>query len=237
MCTVTYVNTGKQKIITSNRDEKITRPNSTLPEVLKIGALEIYYSRDVQAKGTWLVADNEGRVAVLLNGAFEMHIPKSSYKKSRGIVLLELFSSPNFKDAFQEYDLTDIEPFQILFLGKDELYRFVWDGEEKSQLLLDENDAYIFSSVTLYNATIRKERELIFDTFLKQQIEVNADSLFELHTTLPSLENQNGFLLNREGEAKTYSVSQVSMGSTLSTYKYYDISKQQLTLRKIFING
>jgi uncharacterized protein with NRDE domain len=80
--------TGKTdtKIITSNRDEMVTRPSAIAQKKLYCKWQECYHPKDPKAGGTWYVVDENGTVLVLLNGAEEKHTIK--LRKSRGLIVL-----------------------------------------------------------------------------------------------------------------------------------------------------
>ena len=110
MCTVSFIPTGNKVIITSNRDEKIVRPAAFPPKKMMCTADgAIYYPVDAQAGGTWFIANNKGDVGVLLNGAYQKHQPKPSYKQSRGSILPALFSEENTWHALKKFDFNVIE--------------------------------------------------------------------------------------------------------------------------------
>lgn len=90
MCTVTFVKTADKIVITSNRDEKIIRPNAIPPQNYMVNGKNVIYPKDPKAGGTWCVVDENGTVLVLLNGANEKHTVKLPYRKSRGLIVLEL---------------------------------------------------------------------------------------------------------------------------------------------------
>jgi ribosomal protein S8E len=234
MCTVSFYNTGNEIIITSNRDEKVIRSQSTMPiEEGDKGEYVIYYAKDTQAFGTWFVTDNLGRVAVLLNGAFVKHQLGGNYKKSRGVVLLELFKEPIFFNAFEKYCLKNIEPFQILFYQNNVLQRFLWDGEKKHVEFLNTLKSYIFSSVTLYETNIIEERKIWFHQFVSKNEELNNKMILDFHLHHHKHDLQNGLTINRTNEAKTFSISQVVINPENNTYTYLDLLNNNSTAKVI----
>ena len=121
MCTVSFVPTKNGICITSNRDEKITRSKAISPQKIIINNKEITFPKDPQAGGTWFAHDGKN-VIVLLNGAKEKHISAGNYKKSRGLIVLDLISAI---DPFLEWEtivLQDIEPFTIVFFNGEKLF-------------------------------------------------------------------------------------------------------------------
>ena len=86
MCTVTFIPTNQGCIITSNRDEKISREKAISPQEYEIDGKKITFPKDPKAGGTWIVHTNN-KIVVLLNGAKEKHLAKPFYRKSRGLIV------------------------------------------------------------------------------------------------------------------------------------------------------
>jgi len=73
----------------------------------------------------------------LLNGAFKKHIAQPPYRKSRGLVLLEIVEADEPQSFFKQLDLFDIEPFTVVLHQPGLLHEFRWDGKDKHSTLLD----------------------------------------------------------------------------------------------------
>ena len=174
MCILSLVRTANSIVLTSNRDEQRVRPNSLPPEIISTKNRKSILARDAQAQGTWLLTDNVGRTAVLLNGAFECHTPTPPYRESRGIILMNLFQEENFKSAFLFYNLENIEPFQVVYLDQTEAFQYVWDGTQKHVFQIDLSTPNVFFSPTLYQ---REQQELKKNHFLKSFEKPNSISL------------------------------------------------------------
>ncbi|KMQ66503.1 hypothetical protein ACM46_02930 [Chryseobacterium angstadtii] len=165
MCTVSFFRTEDSIIFTSNRDERRVREKAVFPNFLEEEGNILYFPKDRKASGTWFVTDQYGNVAILLNGAFKNHESKPPYKKSRGIVLLDLMKTKDLLNAFRNYDLSGIEPFQLLVYSERKLFRLFWDGNEKYEVSLDENKNHLLSSKTLYDDKIEYDRIQDFNRF------------------------------------------------------------------------
>jgi uncharacterized protein with NRDE domain len=121
MCTVTFIPTNQGCIITSNRDEKISRAKAISPQEYEIDGKKIIFPKDPKAGGTW-IAHTNNKIVVLLNGAKEKHIAKPAYKKSRGLIVLEIASGNDSLECWKNIDLTEIEPFTIVLFENNKLY-------------------------------------------------------------------------------------------------------------------
>ena len=94
MCTVTFIPVRDEFFITSNRDEKLGRKTAVTPVAYKQDGHYLIYPKDADAGGTWIALKENGDAVVLLNGAFLPHVPLPPYRKSRGLILLDIINSP-----------------------------------------------------------------------------------------------------------------------------------------------
>lgn len=227
MCTVSYINTNGVVIITSNRDEKLIRPAAIAPRNYYLNGKNITYPKDPQAGGTWFAIDEFGNALVLLNGGIVKHNPQFSYRKSRGLIALDIISDPSPKDFWQQINLDNIEPFTLVLYQKLKLYELIWDGSEKRTTQLDESENHIWSSVTLYSEEVRKERTSWFVDFLQDRNEVSATEMLSFHQNTKQEDAENGLVINRENTLKTLSVTQVIIEQNKGTMQYYDLVKAQ----------
>ncbi|MGK4569406.1 NRDE family protein [Flavobacterium sp. 3HN19-14] len=132
MCTVSFVKANDKIIITSNRDEQVLREAAIEPQNYTVNDKKLIYPKDPKAGGTWYAIDGPGNVMVLLNGAAEKHEVKPPYRKSRGLIVLDIISGKSPFESWKQIDLDNIEPFTlILFEKRTFLYRLRWDGLQK----------------------------------------------------------------------------------------------------------
>src|SRR5690349_14149458 len=146
MCTVSFVKSNGRIIITSNRDEKIIRPAAIPPRNYTVNGKNVIFPKDPKAGGTWYIVDEKGTVLVLLNGAEEKHQLESSYRKSRGLIVLELISEDSSKDYWDKINLDNIEPFTIVLFQDNQLFQLRWNGNQKEKVILDTDEKHIWSS-------------------------------------------------------------------------------------------
>lgn len=226
MCTVSFYKNNSQTIITSNRDEHHSRSKALPPIVYHTSTYQLIYCKDAQADGTWMVLRNDGVVIVLLNGAFEKHQLNPPYKKSRGLVLLDIINEENCLQKYIDYDLTNIEPFTIVIYHNHRLHECIWNGVEKfiSEKPVEEN--YIWSSVTLYDEEFRNKKHVFFQQLLQTKDELSADDILEFHHSKHDLEN--GFIINRKQQLLTFSVTQVVLSEEKNTFHHHDIIDDQI---------
>lgn len=227
MCTVSYINNDGVVIITSNRDEKVNRPGAISPRSYYHNGKNVMYPKDPKAGGTWFAVDEYGTVLVLLNGGIVKHDRIFPYRKSHGLIVLDIISNDSPKDFWHQINLEDIEPFTLILCQNSELYELIWDGFAKRTTPLNEFQNYIWSSVTLYSDKVRKERTSWFVDFLKSTNEISASEIFGFHRDTKRDDSENGLVINRENTIKTVSITQVIIEQNTGKMRHSDLEKAQ----------
>ncbi len=223
MCTVSFVKSNDRIIITSNRDEKIIRPSAIPPRNYTVNGKNVIFPKDPKAGGTWYIVDERGTVLVLLNGADEKHQLESSYRKSRGLIVLELISEDSPKDFWDEINLENIEPFTLVLFQDNSLFQLRWNGKQKEKLVLDTNEKHIWSSSTLYSTSIRKKRANLFYAFLENKGLLSESDMYQFHRYADEENTENGLVINRNGELKTLSITQSVIEQNKVAILHYDL--------------
>jgi Transport and Golgi organisation 2 len=227
MCTVSFVATNGKTIITSNRDEKVIRPSAIAPKNYSINNKNIIFPKDPKAGGTWFAVDESGTILVLLNGANEKHKVTLPYRKSRGLIVLDMISSLSPKDFWQEINLDNIEPFTLVLFQDNELYQLRWNGINKESIVLDTAKNHVWSSVTLYPKEIRENRADWFHSFLSRSFGTNAilseTEMLHFHRHTEKDNQENGLIINRNDELKTLSITQSVTEMNKVAILHYDL--------------
>jgi uncharacterized protein with NRDE domain len=227
MCTVSFVNVNDKIIITSNRDEKVIRPSAIPPKDYTINGKNIIFPKDSKAGGTWFVVDANGTVLVLLNGAAEKHKVELPYRKSRGLIVLDIISSLSPKDFWDEIDLENIEPFTLVLFQNRELFQLRWNGIQKETTPLDIHKNHVWSSSTLYSREIRENRSNWFYTFLETNSEISETEMLRFHRYTEQENQENGLVINRNDEMKTLSITQSVIEKNKVAILHYDLIHQK----------
>ena len=236
MCTVSFYKNKDQVIITSNRDENIKRPNALPPRKINLNKFSIYYPVDPLHNGTWFAVNQKGYVFVLLNGAESKHTSNPPYRKSRGLILLDIADSDDIIEKWQLMNLQGIENFTIVSYFDGQLIQFRWNGIEKSQVILDENESHIWSSATLYDKeTIIKREEWFHDFLENHKNGITSHNFFEFHTNTKKEDQNNGLLINRDHKMLTKNVTQAVITSNRFTIEHRDLITDNCTLVEDFI--
>ncbi|MBG6187997.1 NRDE family protein [Flavobacterium sp. CAN_S2] len=227
MCTVSFVKTNDKIIITSNRDEKTVRPSAIPPRSYTVNGKNLIFPKDPKAGGTWFVANADGVILVLLNGADEKHEVQLPYRKSRGLIVLDIISSLSPKDFWNEIDLDNIEPFTLVLFQNNALFQLRWNGKEKETTSLDIHQNHIWSSSTLYTSSIREKRANWFHDFMNQNPEISESKMHDFHRYTEEENDENGLVINRNDEMKTLSITQAVIEKNKVAILHYDLIAQQ----------
>lgn len=226
---------GEGYFLTSNRDEKSTRKKAIPPAIVDFPTGSLLFPRDADANGTWMALHDRGESIVLLNGAFESHIPDPPYSKSRGLVLLDLFEYSSVVSGFEKYCLNKIEPFTLVICSGQFLYEARWDGSKKHIQQLDENQPAIWSSSTLYDKNIRKTRASWFHEWLKQSPVLSFDSIFDFHQFAGNGDSANDLIMNRNNEHFTVSITSICKREHQLKMIYKDLTSNETFENGIFV--
>ncbi len=224
MCTVTYVRVKDGFILTSSRDEKVYR-ETIRPKSYALSSQILTYPEDALAHGTWIAHSDTKRMSCLLNGAFEKHTKKSSYRKSRGLILLDSFNYSSIDLFIQDVNLEDIEPFTLLMIDYKEDFIFkelVWDGKSKYVNNIEQNRPNIWSSSTLYDSNDRAMRKSWFDDWIVKYRNDESFNIFQFHDTNHSDLSNKDIVMKRENDLQTVSITQIQITNELACMKYYD---------------
>lgn len=223
MCTVSFVALNGKNIITSNRDEKVIRASAIEPKNYLINNKNIIFPKDSKAGGTWFAVDDSGTILVLLNGAKNKHQVANSYRKSRGLIVLDIISSLSPRDFWEEIDLENIEPFTLVLFQNNALFQLRWNGFEKESIQLDIHKSHVWSSSTLYLEAIRKNRSDWFYSFLDSNTEISETEMLHFHRYTKAENQENGLVINRNDVLKTLSITQTVTEKNKVVVKHYDL--------------
>jgi len=166
MCIVSYLPTRKGFCITSNRDEQIHRP-TLKPDVYSYKGKKFIYPKDLKLGGTWFAIDPESKKAsCLLNAKSTFKI--KSPKISRGRLPIAWLEQGI--DCFDN-QLLQTAPFVLItlefFSDTPKLVAFIWDSKNLREERLDNNQAYLWCSSSLY----KPERNEAFQKSFKRELD------------------------------------------------------------------
>lgn len=234
MCTVSYIPLSLDRFVfSSNRDEAPQRSPDQLKTIRRWGQ-EILFPPDPMG-GTWLATSSSGRIACILNGAFEAHHRKPPYRKSRGLVVLDVFSYPNIYAFCNEYVLENIEPFTLIVRDPKGFIELRWDGQKKHLKDLDPDHRYIWSAAMLYPKGKRYLREQWFAEWQNKTKEMNLSAIEYFHRKGGEPDPWYGFIMNRGNWVRTVSVSHLEQHLNRTHFHYEDLLRQQHTHQNLIL--
>ncbi|MBN8676110.1 MAG: NRDE family protein [Chitinophagales bacterium] len=237
MCTVSFIPVKDKFFLTSNRDEKYTRQKAIIPELITYKGSNIIFPRDADHGGTWIGLKENGDMGVLLNGAFLRHTASPPYRKSRGIIFLDVLATERPSVNFSKTDLTGIEPFTFILYEKNCLYEFRWNGIERYRRQLAANRPHIWSSVTLYDGTITRKREQWFAGFLNRNPNPTQTDILNFHRFSGDGDKRNDLLMSRDDVYSTVSISSILLTADRGSMKYIDLTTGKQAEIKIELTG
>lgn len=226
MCTVTYVKSENLSILTSNRDEQALR-RAIEPRSYYINGRNLVFPKDPQAGGTWFAVSESGTAAVLLNGAAHKHQWNPPYRRSRGLILLDLMTQDSASTFWEVIDLDNIEPFTVVLFESGSLFQLRWDGRIRETTPLDADGSYIWSSAPLYTPEVRERRQGWFEKFMRFNRQANPQDVYDFHHYTESGDTQNGLVINRNNFLKTLSITQAVVGPNQVRIRYKDLTDRQ----------
>ena len=237
MCIVTFIPGRESLYITSNRDEKLSRNIAAPPSLQLYAGKKIIFPSDGDAGGTWIAIKENGDVAVLLNGAFIKHLPKPPYRKSRGIILLDILAGDFPSDKFLKTSLKKIEPFTIIILENKLLYKFRWDGNKKYCKKLAPEKPYIWFSATLYDGLFMKNREKMFLSFLKENPVPTQLDIMNFHKMVGGNYLNNEQMKNQNETHNTVSITGILINDDKGVMKSIDLLNKKKSEINIRLSG
>ncbi len=229
MCTVVYIpNNSGTGYFASLRDESPIRPKASMPQINDDDEIKFISPIDAFAGGTWIGVNDFNNVIILLNGSFENHTRKSFYRKSRGLIVRELLSCELPVVDWNLMNLTDIEPFTLIVFSDDNLFQLLWDGTNKTRILLDATIPHIFSSSTLYSNNAKAKRKDMFDNWIAMNPPISKLSLLNFFKSFD--DKKNGFIIDRSATMKTISYSFIELQHhQTACFSHYDFIDYKFT--------
>lgn len=233
MCTVTYLPGKDGILLTSNRDEKQYRSLALIPHMYSNHLGTVMYPRDPDGGGTWIAVHENKNAIVFLNGGFEGHEPNPPYRRSRGLILLDLLACERPSVAFKTMALEDVEPFTAVIWDANELLTCVWDGNDRHRVHMDPSKPHIWSSSTLYTHQVREKRAAWFSQWVSEQQSFALDSIMSFHRFGGEGDAHNDLLMNRSGKVFTVSITGMEINGEKARMVYQDLREEKKYSREL----
>ncbi|MDO6431141.1 NRDE family protein [Flavitalea sp. BT771] len=223
MCTVTFIPTTGGIYLTSNRDERSGRAPAVFPCQADADGSQLLFPKDGEAGGSWITLKNSGDVGVLLNGAFVKHHRAMAYRRSRGIVFLEIVRATDPVQAFRAEALEGIEPFTLVLFTRGQLFECRWDGRRKHIVLQGHNVPHIWSSATLYDEEAAKCRQQLFRQWHETASRIDTESILDFHRSVAVSAPGAGLVIDPQGRISTVSITSIRIGAGAGSIHYVDL--------------
>lgn len=238
MCTVTFLpQVDGQFLLTSNRDEAPHRSPENI-STDQVNGQQLAFPRDEEAGGTWIVIADSDRLVCILNGAFHKHHRQPPYRRSRGLMALDLFTYPDFEAFANHYLFEDMEPFTMIVYEQHKLFELRWDETKAHILKLDHNKPHIWSSSTLYTPEVKDKRKAWFEAWLlQQQGDYQRDTILDFHRNAGDGDPWNDVIMNRNEVVKTVSITSIQKRHSSISLQYIDLVNNGFKEHKIELKG
>jgi hypothetical protein len=231
MCTVTFVPIHNKVFITHNRDEFVSRKKALPPSYHRVNGTTLLYPKDRKGGGSWVGINENGNAAVLLNGAFINHLPTPPYRKSRGIVFLEILSATDMLAIYRTIELYNIEPFTIILYNVPRLFECRWDGENKYIKEISSTEMHIWASATLYSHEDITKRKQWFQNWQSGNI-VGINQILDFHLHAGDGDPSNNLCMNRD-TCKTLSITSIELNEDGGQMSYMDLQNDLTYVKEI----
>ena len=219
----------------SSTREELARCEITVTEAHQQA---LAFPRDTAAGGTWIAVSSRDKLVCLLNGAFEKHERKASYRRSRGLMALDFFAFQRATDFFDQYQFAGMEPFTMIIYESGALYDLRWDEEEKHIQPLNTADFHIWSSATLYGPEIRQKRVRWFEQWRGEHPgPYRREDLLDFHRNAGEGDPWNDVIMTRNGLVQTVSITSIEKRPAEMDMHYYDLLNHQTKNAKIKLQG
>ena len=163
-----------------------------------------------------------GATGILLNGAFTAHLPAPSYRKSRGLLMIELLGTSNVYNTIDRHSFEGIEPFTLVLWQKTLLMEYRWDGNILHRQQKNLGQAQIWSSATLYNKQMQQERQTWFSHWLDACQDPGIDEIVAFHEQ--SHNTEYGIRMRRTSGIATASITSAHIQADQLNMRYRDLA-------------
>lgn len=197
------------------------------PAIHEFSSGRFLFPKDSHAGGTWIAGHENGNAVVFLNGAFKAHVHEPPYRKSRGLILLDLLDHTTPFNCFLAINLNSIEPFTAIIRDNGHIFECRWDGAKKHYQELDTTTPHIWSSATLYDEQVSNKRKSWFEEWIRNNPEPDQEQILTFHQFTGDGDTHNDLLMNREGKVFTVSITGIAISPSSMVMDYLDLKNDQ----------
>ncbi|MDG2168574.1 MAG: NRDE family protein [Opitutales bacterium] len=222
MCTVSWAKRPNGYCLFFNRDESRERPVGLPPEISSFGDSRFVCPRDPVGGGTWLLVNEHGMSLGLLNYYEAQMDYQPAEPQSRGLLPIAFANCQTLADiesSILEADFAPYPPFHLLAVSaKAEARLITWNGKTKTIHHPEIEDLPISTSSFETEEVINLRKELFKKEALPQMEQDEA--LGNFHSHKKPAPDTHAVLMTRSN-AKTVSITQISVDGKLATMSYH----------------
>jgi hypothetical protein len=187
MCTVTVVRVGESARLACNRDELLSRPAASQPQVHSFGSRRAALPVDPVSGGTWVAVNDAGLAMTLLNvNPGDGVKDKTVAQRSRGTIILGLLHSDTLSLAVARatsLDPTSYAPFRLILSDRAELAELRSDGRQVRLVTRRRlTEPVLFTSSGLGDHLVEGPRQRLFaEIFCHSDDPIRQQEFFHRH--------------------------------------------------------
>jgi len=222
MCTVSWVIDSNGYDLFFSRDELRTRSIALPPEIHLSESMPYIAPIDPDGGGTWIAVNSNGVCLFLLNNYQSSYMPTEEIRKSRGLICDTLIHHGTVAEA--EHHLLSLAlqvypPFSLGMLEPDRSCKvFDWDGERLHKRV-SPTSPLASSSSPNWEEIKRWRREKLKQMTTPGGTKPTTKQLYDFHCFHDPAQPAASACMRRP-EAKTVSLSHVSLTSRAISFRY-----------------
>ncbi len=226
VCTLSWWRDGTSYGLFFNRDESRLRPEAEIPSCFEMAGVSYLSPVDPEGGGTWIWVNRNGVIGCLLNNYLVCNDGPAE-PVSRGLLLKSLVTQKDSESLCQSVSMVELrnyKGFSIFAMDPNHHRLATWDGANLCLLPEEEVRNPLSSSGYLPDQIIAHRKKLYdsrFDSFPFQ----DPKALFSYHTFHDPALPAHSVLMSRP-DARTVSISQVSVAARTIRFSYGTVSEQ-----------
>jgi hypothetical protein len=222
MCTVTFIARQNGYCLGMNRDEKLTRPQGTSPQIKKVNGRAVLAPSE-PGGGTWIAVNDHGVTFAIINW-YSIKAQVDGEAVSRGKVIASLGAAASSKvanAALCELMLQRMHPFRLIgvFPRNGEIVEWRWNLNRLASIQHAWKPQQWISS-GFDEPAAERLRSRTFRRAARQKSPGSADWLRRLHRSHAPHDGPFSTCMHR-ADAATVSFTEVTVRSRLATMQYH----------------
>lgn len=221
MCTVSWVINSDHYDIFFSRDELRTRSIALPPEIHLSECMPYIAPIDPDGGGTWIAVNSNGVCLFLLNNYQSSYMPSDQIRRSRGLICDALIHHKNITEVEEHLLLLSLESYQPFSFGMMEPGKncavFDWNGEQLTERIHPVSP--LASSSSPHWKEVKQWRRNKLKQMTADVVKPPPKQLYDFHCYYDSSRPAASACMRRP-EAKTVSLSHISLSSKAISFRY-----------------